>query len=81
MPKLLKNKLLNVEKRIFRIIGPYDNELPSLLSVADTMCDRIFQSVVEIRNTRYVPFSTNAFVWRQETPAHWDDHGQERSGF
>lgn len=47
MPKLLKNKLSNVEKRIFRIIGPYDNELPSLLSVADTMCDRIFQSVVD----------------------------------
>lgn len=45
IPKVLQRKLLSVEKRIFRVIGPCDDEHPSLFAAADLMCARIFQNV------------------------------------
>ena len=45
MPKALLKKLLSVEKRVLRIIGPCNDERPSLLSAADLMCSKTFQSV------------------------------------
>jgi hypothetical protein len=45
IPQFLRRKLLSVEKRIFRIISS-DDELPSLFSASDVMCERLFQRIV-----------------------------------
>ena len=46
IPAYLKQRLLRIEKRVFRLLGASTGDFPSLFSTADKICERIFEDVI-----------------------------------